>query len=125
MGFIIPGCSLADCTTTTTITYSKDEATTHLMLSDKHPSRSRRSHHDFLFPLSFLHPFFVEHLFMVMWDGSSLYPTLEPCCDPVTSHAVYTAGKVIFSHKFQQIYQCAVDVSTETHPFLGKKKTLS
>lgn len=122
MRFIIPGCSLADCTTTTkTITYSNDEATTHLMLSDKHFSRSRRSHHDFLFPLSFLHHLFVGCFFMVMWDGASLEPTPEPCCDPVTTHAVYTDGKVVFSPKFHQICQCAVDVSTETHPFLGKK----
>lgn len=58
---------------------------------------------------------------MEMWDGASLDPTLESCCDSVTPRAVHTAGKVIFSPKFQQICQCAVDVSTETHPFLGKK----
>lgn len=49
-------------TTTTTCPYSNYKTTTHLMLSDKHHSRSRRSHHDFLFPLPCLHRVFVGHV---------------------------------------------------------------
>lgn len=63
-------------------------------------------------------------LLRVMWDGAGLDPTLKSHYDPVTPHAVHTAGKVAFSPEFQQIWRCAVGVSTETQPFLGEEITL-
>jgi len=64
-------------------------------------------------------------LLRLTWDSAALDLSPSVRCDPVTPHAMHTAGKVAFSPEFHQIWQCAAGVSTETQPFFGKKQPFS